>query len=612
MYRKNSALGYYPLSDAEVLSECVFSVGLRGDQPGYINESDLTKKLDEIYLIAFSSPRYLIRDLHIFQVAQMALGDDDRIEGASMSKAKALAILTAYYLRYNNRLDQVPTMIAYREDPSMNIDEMAMLTLNKGLGALAPALPSRDTVILPVTLRQNVVYFITNLRRHFALRSKRIDLLRDYVNEIGFRLQNSLIAPSSLTQFDRSFLTHLLSERYGLTQAEKKGEASGKGEVMAFLNIRPSSRREDRVIMEQIDELKTHILDTDKLSFVKFMTNGIPEDLVIYLGPWQNQLIAGIALKTPAGGFTRLKCIKHDTKLWDASAMMRAVSEQLTPIIVSTQKGTAAMTAPIGPVGNTGKRLLLDESHILTMNMRTDFGPPGTSDFNAVMDSPEFSWTYEPTTTKSGETLGLIRLSYYSKWNRRTLWDVRTMKELLQDRALVTQKLINGAAAVDTGAPVAGMGLMSLDTLDFVDLSLLEGKKKRLVPLKTTVPVQYMRGAAVASKDISLKSYYEQEGDLMVRPAFSEYYRPNLSDFLIPDVVGEERLAQRLGLSYVERERSKIPIMVSNNIWKLKNIFGITIPEKLEKVVRTNIAGLAKGAVLSADDQKVITDIMTR
>lgn len=602
MYRANSPLGYYSLTDAEVLHGAVASLGFSDEDTHFLTPKEIDELLKEMFTDAFGKDNYLIRDVDIIKLSQMAITSKDAkpLRAGLATPRHALALIISRYLKFNQRVAAVPDVIAYREDPSCTIDELVVLTLNRGIEKVGMELPPPSTIILPIDLRQAVLIYVDALRRHFTMSSQRIVLLRDYINEIGYKLQNSLITPDALSQFDRSFIAHLTSMQYGMTQTERKTSRF-------FVGIHPERRREDKMIMEMIDEVKKHVLEGPKLRFLSFMSNGTPEDLVVYIGAYTQEMLSSVGFLLPFGGFSRINTVVHDKKSWDANAHIRAITEMYPSF--QTERPPAALSET-GAVSAVGTRLLggdKEGTEQLQMNIRMYQGPAGkAAQLDSVLDNPEFIWLYQSMkrTNMDGnkETVGSIILNYPSKWRKRILYNQRSQREILIDKALSTQKLANGGIQTDTGAPPAQMGLMTLDKFQFVDLR----DSDRLKPLKTKVNVQFVRDGKVSFQEVDLRAFFEGVGNKVVKPAFSQYYLVRPDDFKIEDKVNEERLAQRLGLSVMERYQSDLLIRASWNAYRLREWFDIKVPHDTEFVVRTALTELTTGRRLTPEERATV------
>jgi hypothetical protein len=338
------------------------------------------------------------------------------------------------------------------------------------------------------------------------------------------------------------------------------------------------------------------------------MSNGIPQDLVIYIGPYQPQLLSAVGIIKPFGGFSELNTVVYDTKVWDANAHIQAVTERLPALPVAIPTADAPLSSVLKAGG--AKELLPGAVEMLAMNLRVDQGPANATSIHAVLDNPEYTWQYR-SATRSGKAIGTIVLSYQSKWMRRVIYDERSMTDLLFDKVLSSQKLVNGAISTDVGSPPAASGQLTLDKFKYVVLTLIN-EKKRISELKTKVEVQYVQGGTLKFKEIDLRAYFELHGEKVVKPAFSEFYRTRMEDFKVEDKVNEERLAQHLGLTLMEREVSTEQIRASYNLYRLRQLFGIPVSVDQEIVVRKSLYMLAKGKVPSVQEERLIEPVAKR
>lgn len=597
MYRKVSPLAYYAISPAEILEIAVTAVNT-----GRYSQDQISEALKEMMESAFERAAVTIDSVSAMQLAHMALPGEkfkDPQNGALMPLRRALTLITAMYLKFSGRCEVVPQMLRYRSDPSCTIDELALLSLNTGLETVGIALP-KEKAITQASLRQIMLYQIGQYADHLALRERRIQIIRDAVNGIAYQLKEGLVGANTLTQKQRTLMCHVMSKRYGLT-AKQHAEEKNNPSLVHTVDLDPVARGLDPIVQELMATLDPHVEEGPKRKYFGFMTNGTLEDLILYYGPYAPLLQANVAYVTPMAGFSTLGCELLDKLKWDQLAHIKSVTRAMGSIEIEM----TAQPASRNPAGETPPVDTLTENPKLSLRM--DVGPAGTARIPAVLDDPEIIWQYVTATNGVGKR-SAIRLSYDSKWRRRMIPQLTNYRELLLDRAFSTQKVVTGGVTTDVGATPTVSGMLTLDKVKFVDLTVLESQG-RLVPLNSNVQVTFVRQGTVRSEVVSMAPYFESRGNQVIRPAFSDFYRYGIEDLDAPQENYVSRVTQRLGLSVMERQANEASIRAAVNLYVLKNLLCVSISPQDEMFARKHYAQAALGREASTEDVALLRQV---
>lgn len=533
MYRREWPSGYGRYNDAEVLQDCINALGT---DAGAVQET-----MNDVYAEAFgkgASARFTKATLAHFAIMS--------VHPTQRTIARAITLITNRYLFSRDRAESKIPVIGYRTDPSMGINEMVNAVLDVRIAGLGLPMPS--TALVSVTdLSMLVRHYIVLLGQMFGRRQALIDRLEAYTRDLCFRLQDATLAAGAMDQWDKSFIMHMTSMRYG-----------SSGNLTA-------SRLQDLTVSQVIDDLKKTADAGPKSRYVGVISNGSVEELSFYIGPLAPRFKVAVGAEVPFGNFSSLKLDVVADIPWVAQNQLLGSAEALG------ECGALINLRKIGTALRAGDECVEGEELNPVLRVQVDYGRQAIP---LIADYPAMSVAYEQER---------LIFSYYSKMRSRLLRDVNGPTELIIEDAL-------GSNPSGTAANTPIVGNLSLDQESFCDLSMV---RDRIINLDMEIPVYYLRNRNFESKTVSMKDVLSILGDKAVKPAFSEYWRPRISDLFVEEPKYEQWIMQRLGLLNSDQVASQVGVRISYNWWKIGQLFGAQVfaPKDVVQFTRTILTG---------------------
>jgi hypothetical protein len=164
----------------------------------------------------------------------------------------------------------------------------------------------------------------------------------------------------------------------------------------------------------------------------------------------------------------------------------------------------------------------------------------------------------------------------------------------LQD--LATQKDRFGEGQVGTTS-LAGWRLIDPSCFKSSE-SGLRGKVDDQINYKERIMYISAEGGTVEEREIDLEAFYTVRGDIMLRPAFTEYVAVHRNELRVAEPGAESAIVRSLDLSRGSRRRSEQVIRLSHRWNVIKRLFGVEVMSWNEL---RQLAQMAEGTVTPSE-----------
>jgi hypothetical protein len=455
-------------------------------------------------------------------------------------------------LRSCGRLDESVPVLTYRNDPSLTIDEVA--TRISALDVMWPAMETPPRMVEVGELKENLIYAIHHIKQLVLQRPSIVWRLREYSSHIHWLVKQG----RELTQLEKTFVMHARSTKYGVSKFIE-GEDEIPEEAMRPAEMRALDP------MSVLSKLQEVTQPGPKMDYMVQFSNSNLEDLVIYRGLWAPSMIVATGFRIPLGLFETLNLQVKDNIPWTAEESIRGTLE--TGVLSADYRETATNGSALKQLYPT-LRLTLDDAVMHSRDVA----------ITQIYDMPDIKLVWRNDD---------LRYQFFSGWRKRTL-EASQPTDWFISQALQSGQ-IGGAKHND----------LTLDRWNLVDTTLLRGHPQYgsqvFSPFDTEMEAWYVRRHIdennethyLSTKKLDMRPFMMHYGNTMVRPALSEFYRPNRDLLFQKDDDALRHLRSRIGLTDTEFAQSRIPLTMSFNVWRLMSMY-----RKLPGVTTVDAAAL--------------------
>jgi hypothetical protein len=487
-----------------------------------LSETEFAELLDDsMKRIGSGNQRHLTFD--VSNIVQMSAGG---------KKYRNLALVFHAMMLANKRTTFEIPHIAYRRDPSVSIDEAIILALNERIG-FAP-LPPVPALITTQQIRSYLRLSLMEIGDLVKGIPSLVMRLREYANHIAWMIKEG----ATLSQEQKTFFMHMLVGRYSLSRLA--------GDT-AYTPPQPMEMRTNDPT-DIFNRIMSHTRPGPKMNYLKMVSNANMESLVGYFGLYAPQLIISAGIRTPFGGFSRLKMEKIETLDWDLQMQLL---------------GSADAINAMQPYPSTHKLLNGNKEAPIPADLAFPSLQVGL-DKGGVDDGPVVFVPDLPQVKPVWRGDGFL-LQYFSEWRGRVL-EIDNSSEILLDHMLRLPQWGDAQVA-----------RLSIDEWPIADLSFFDSPegRKRLMPYDTKCHVFFVRGTEkkLQEADVDMRPYHLQLGTEIVKPALGEYYRPSRSELRVPRPDVARYIRARIGLNELDWIRSEPAIMISYNWYRMQALF---------------------------------------
>jgi hypothetical protein len=424
--------------------------------------------------------------------------------------------------------------------PYLKIDECVDALL-----AQKVVLPSwEDIGDKDAKLEAVIPLFMTFIRSLYALtelRSRYVGRLRAKVADLGYRIAGG----GQLDQFEKSFFLAFAkmtdewgqSEYFPAKQATIVAESADPNVEATFLALKG--------VVESGPFTRFGILISNKLQ----------QELFAFYGPYTPTYAFNYGYGSMAGLFARLHIDESEQHAWSMEEQedsVRMQSQALSPAISAALTVTQPFlmyTAQSKALRNTPEATYYPRLDVPDVSLRMAEG------FKSTTAEYEADW-YSPT---RGRQISTARGG--------------NAEIFLQDLALQHDRFGEGQVSVTS---LSNWKLydpssfnQNLDGLSNFMVSKID-YNERILYLNTD-------SNSIQEKVIDMQPFYTIRGDIMLRPAFTEYLAVHRNTLRIPDAAAEAYIARALDLSRNARRRSEGLIRLSHRWSLVRRLFGIEV-----------------------------------
>lgn len=556
MYSKIAPSGYYAKSDAAVMFQAseVFLAT--------VDKDTIETEVDLMLENAFGDSKKRIIDFTPLHFTAMAAPHAK--SKLSIEQRKGLVVLLNRWLIYQNRCKHKVEVIGYRVDPSLTVGEVAVETFNNKLNTIGMPLPSPMISLTSTDIREQFSFYMTGLRQLFKTVDAIVLRIGLYCDNLLYRIHHGAVAPSTLSQFEKTLLVHMdKNSKYAMF----------RGKIRP---LRSSEISSDPTIASVIADVQSHVQEGPKTKFIGLLSNGRPEDLVYYVGPYAPTLMSATGFITHLGAFDMINLKISDSIPWTQDDQVRGIQEVMGTISGSVAQVPIYEYSPSSRKPEPTQRDVLKNPPLAVREFRC------WNDSDRVlimMDLPEIQFEWDAL---ANEGHGGLKYYYFNRWHGRNL-PVGSPEAVLIDRAISSFKpgVDSAKNMSEVGAPLTG--LLQLDTFKWADLSELKAAGKIVeiyddtnrAAAQQVVMTRRVKDGKFDQEPVPIDSYLRASMTHAILPAFSEYWIPPVEELLRENTAIEDYLARAMELSTIDRKRSAIPIRMSYNEWRLKTLLGV-------------------------------------
>jgi len=377
-----------------------------------------------------------------------------------------------------------------------------------------------------------------------------------YANRLLYLLRSASITPGVMEQWDKTFLTHMLTPAFG--------------PLREGWDLAPAPAS-DPLIDRFISELRAVTMAGPKSQFVGVLSSGTMEAQMNYIGPWAPSLplVAGAIYNI--GRFQQTDLDVIATFPWSAESQLRGVAEAYPRVLGALEPQRTARTVVqiTGGVATTDMATIRPVQEIII--------DQGAEAVPMVYDDPDVSITWDD---EEG-----VEFQWFSQARGRMMRGIISPFERIAEK-----HMCNNIAGVEATSPKTGA--LSIDKWRFADLHRLAAMG-RLVRLGSDLPVYFMDRGVYRVRTIRLGTALNPKGEWFVKPAFSEYVRPTLDALHVPNEKYEDYIIGRLQIAVPDQRASRMAVRISYNHYFITTLLGAVFGVQFE--LERYIGGLVTG-----------------
>ena len=466
-----------------------------------------------------------------FTLAELAAITAETAEDLSM---KAIVHIFMHMLKAAGRLDETIPVLTYRNNPSMTIDQVA--TRIAAIDIQWPTLPPLPQLLNNGEFEVNLRYALNHLEQLVIMRPTIVERLREYARHIRWMIKQG----RELSQVEKTFFLHANDPVYGVSEHLKETD------LPTSLLVPAEMRTLDPLAV--LAKLQQVTQPGPQMDYLVMMSNTNLEDLVMYQGAWAPSLIVSAGFIVPLGLFETFNLEVVDNISWTAEEHMRGSLETgLTSKSFKGQfpNGGKLMDALFPKIAVTRDNTVMDKYGI-----------------HLIPDLPDIKLIWRQDQ---------VMFSFYSSLRKRTM-EGRETADYFVSAALQSAQI---GAAKHNDLTLDRWGVV--DTTELRSLKHLPDLTGQIFnTFKPTMQAWHVkRGAKKLNETpVEMGPFMLHYGTSIVKPALSEFYRPN-RDLLFADNPDAMRyLRGRLGMTDTEYLRSQLPLKISFNAWRLGSLYG--------------------------------------
>jgi len=472
----------------------------------------------------------------------LQLSKDPNFEDPNGAPLRNLLHITFAMLANSGFGDYRPNVLTYDTNALMTIDEV----IDEVLGAHIQ-LPTGDHMDGEKTgfeaFRTHVPQVIRELAILEKLRPWYLAHFRRYIGDLVFRLDMGETQASALDQFDLTLLTqYTFDNEYSRSKLDP--DSGFKLEV---------ARDTDPETAEVMGRIKSVCELGPWIRFHRMISNADRNELAYVIGPIVNQLPLVSGYRLDRGPFREQFLNTVESVTWGDQAAFKAELERLQYM------------------DNADLRLNLTGIRV-PMKRELRKGVKAQKSLTPIL------LDYKPSINvqvyRSGDSIEIAHE-----------WRSAVHRRLVSTRyGASTDTMLTDMAFKMTSLGEVSHAHLNIDSFGLVDLD--KSVEDRRVDISQTEKfsgkniinekVYFVRNGKFISdgESVDMTLFYNRLGNLMYRPAFSEYFKPTLEWFNTPDSTAVDFIIARLGLSPMDAARSKTAILISHNAEKYKRVTG--------------------------------------
>jgi len=438
--------------------------------------------------------------------------------------------------------DYRPTSLTYSHNALMSIDDVITECMNAHIPLILPKAEhmDRDKTGFEV-FRGFIPEVIKQLVALDRARPWYLHHFRRYIGNLLYRIDMGEMDPRSCDQFDLTLLTVYANP----------SRKEGRSELDGFTEYRPTVARDsDPETAEVIGRMKAVIMVGNSMMFQRLLSNKDRNELIFSVGPAAPtlDLVGGTMRKR--GPFQELDLSSFESITWSDEITRSSTEERVQ--YLDDQDTTLNLTGVRVPYKRLYTEITGDTTPILL-----DYGNGIT--MSVYRDATGIRVCHE---WRSAMTRRLVS----TKWGA-------SADTMLTDLALTNEAL---GDSLYEHLQIDGFRLVDMD--ETVKSRMIETDNNADEKIPLFEKIYYVcKGKFISdSSPVDMTLFYGRIGNLMFKPALSEFFRPNLNWFNEPDQRAYEHIVDRLQLSDKDAKDSIDSIMFSHNVEKFKRITGAT------------------------------------
>lgn len=471
----------------------------------------------------------------------LQLSKDPQFEDPNGAPLRNLLHITFGVLASAGFGDYRPSVLSYETNALMTIDEV----IDEVLGAHIQ-LPTGDHMDGEKTgfesFRTHIPQVIRELAILEKLRPWYLAHFRRYVGDLVYRLDMGEAQASALDQFDLTILT-----QYSFDNEYSRSKLDGD----AGFKIVPA-RDSDPETAEVIGRIKSVVELGPWIRFHRLLSNADRNELAYVLGPIVNQLPLVSGYRLDRGPFKEQFLNTIESITWGDSEAFKAELERLQYLDdADTRLNLTGIRVPVKRELRKGVRAAKSLTPVLL-----DYKPSINVQVYRTGDEIQIAHEW-----RSAVHRRLVSTRYGASTD--TMLTDMAFKMTSLGEVSHAHLNIDSFSMVDVDESVEARR---------VDVSDVQKQGKNVI----TEQIYFVRNGKFVhdGERIDMTLFYNRLGNLMYRPAFSEYFKPTLEWFRTPDSTAVDFIISRLGLSPMDAARSKDAILVSHNAEKFKRVTG--------------------------------------